>query len=77
MINTTSASPFDAPHAGALVAVELDPRRQLAHCAIAGYLAGYSGATLDAYRLDLRQWMTWLDGNGVEILGAQRAHIEL
>jgi hypothetical protein len=57
--------------------VELDPRRQLAHRAIAGYLAGYSGATLDAYRLDLRQWATWLDGNGVDILSVQRAHIEL
>lgn len=77
MISTTSTSPFDAPTAGELVAVELDPRRQLAHRAIAGYRAGYSGATLDAYRLDLRQWVTWLDGNGVEILSVQRAHIEL
>ena len=64
MINTTFTSPFDAPPTGGLVAVELDPRRQVAHRAIAGYLAGYSGATLDAYRLDLRQWVTWLDGNG-------------
>jgi hypothetical protein len=46
MINTTFTSPFDAPPVGELVAVELDPRRQLAHRAIAGYLAGYSGATL-------------------------------
>ena len=64
MIITTTTSPFDAPPAGRLVAVELDPRRQLARRAIAGYLAGYSSATLDAYRLDLRQWVTWLDGNG-------------
>ena len=77
MISTTFTSPFDAPPAGELLAVELDPRRQLAHRAIAGYLAGYSGATLDAYRLDLRQWVIWLDGNGVGILHAQRAHIEL
>ena len=77
MINTTFTSPFDAPPIGGLVAVELDPRRQLAHRAIAGYLAGYSGATLDAYRLDLRQWVIWLDGNGVDILDVQRAHIEL
>ncbi|MEQ9164244.1 MAG: hypothetical protein RLN74_16130, partial [Ilumatobacter fluminis] len=68
MISTTFTSPFDAPPAGDLVAVDLDPRRQVAHRAIAGYLAGYSGATLDAYRLDLRQWVTWLDGNGVDIL---------
>lgn len=77
MISTTFTSPFDAPPAGDLVAVDLDPRRQLAHRAIAGYLAGYSGATLDAYGLDLRQWATWLDGNGVNILSVQRAHIEL
>ena len=77
MSDTTSASPFAAPPAGGLIVVDLDPRRQLAHRAIAGYLAGYSGATLDAYRLDLRQWVTWLDGNGVGILDAQRAHIEL
>jgi site-specific recombinase XerD len=73
----TSASPFAPPPAGELIAVDLDPRRQLAHRAIAGYLAGYSGATLDAYRLDLRQWATWLNGNGVDILSVQRAHIEL
>lgn len=77
MQNTMFTSPFDAPPAGELVAVELDPRRQLAHRAIAGYLAGYSGATLNAYRLDLRQWVIWLDGNGVDLLSVQRAHIEL
>lgn len=77
MINTSFTSPFGAPSVGGLVAVELDSRRQVAHRAIAGYLAGYSGATLDAYRLDLRQWVTWLDGNGVDILSVQRAHIEL
>ncbi len=32
-------------------------------------------ATLDAYRLDLRQWATWLDGNGVDVLSVQPAHI--
>ena len=77
MSDTTSTSSFPAPPAGDLIVVDLDPRRQLAHRAIAGYLAGYSGATLDAYRLDLRQWVIWLDGNGVGTLDAQRAHIEL
>ncbi|MEQ8440204.1 MAG: tyrosine-type recombinase/integrase [Ilumatobacter fluminis] len=77
MSDTTSASPFAAPPAGELIAVDLDPRQQLAQRVVAGYLAGYSGATLDAYRLDLRQWATWLDGNGVDILSVQRAHIEL
>lgn len=77
MSDTTSTSSFPAPPADGLVVVDLDPSRQLAHRAIAGYLAGYSGATLDAYRLDLRQWANWLDGNGVDILSVQRAHIEL
>ncbi len=77
MSDTTPASPFAAPPVGELIAVDLDPRRQLAHRVIAGYLAGYSGATLVAYRLDLRQWVIWLDGNDVDILSVQRAHIEL
>lgn len=71
------ASPFAAPPAGGLIVIDLDPGHQLAHRAIAGYLAGYSGATLGAYRLDLRQWVAWLDGNGVDILSVQRDHIEL
>lgn len=75
-MNTTT-SPFDAPAAGALVAVDLDPRRQIALRAVAGYLAGYSGGTLNSYRLDLRQWVTWLDSRGVGVLDVQRAHIEL
>jgi integrase/recombinase XerD len=77
MSDTTPASPFAAPPAGGLIVIDLDPRRQLAHRAIAGYLAGYSGATLGAYQLDLRQWVAWLGGNGVDILDVQRAHIEL
>jgi len=77
MSDTTPASTFAAPPAGELIVVDLDPRRQLAHRAIAGYLAGYSGATLVAYRLDLRRWVIWLDGNGVGVLDVQRAHIEL
>jgi site-specific recombinase XerD len=76
-MNTTTASSFASPLAGELIAVDLDPRRQLALRAIAGYLAGYSGGTLGAYRLDLRQWVTWLDTSGIGVLDVQRAHIEL
>jgi hypothetical protein len=28
---------------------------------IVGFLAGYTGTTLEAYRLDLRGWISWLD----------------
>jgi hypothetical protein len=61
MINATFTSPFDAPPAGGLIAVELDPRRQVAHRAIAGYLAGYSGATPDAYRFAQYKALTTYD----------------
>ena len=77
MNTTTSAFPFAAPPAGELIAVDLDPRRQLALRAMAGYLAGYSGGTLDSYRTDLRLWVTWLDTRTVGVLDVQRAHIEL
>ena len=45
--------------------------------ALAGFLAGYSGSTLDAYRLDLRQWITWLATFHTDPFGVERAHIEL
>ncbi len=38
----------------------IDPATIKLNRALAGFLAGYSGATLDAYRLDLRQWIGWL-----------------
>ena len=45
--------------------------------AIAGFLAGYSGTTLEAYRLDLRGWITWLDAAFLDPFAVERAHIEL
>ncbi|MGA9277399.1 site-specific integrase [Ilumatobacter sp.] len=45
--------------------------------AVAGYLAGYSGTTLEAYRLDLRQSIGWLDTAGLDPFMVERAHIEL
>jgi site-specific recombinase XerD len=62
---------------GQLVLVDVDPVRQQVNRAIAGFLAGYSGATLEAYRLDLRQWITWLDPAGLNVFDVERAHIEL
>jgi len=44
--------------------------------ALAGFLSGYSGLTLDAYRLDLRQFVAWCTERDVRIFGARRVDIE-
>ncbi len=62
---------------GQLVLVDVDPIRQQVNRAIAGFLAGYSGATLEACRPDLRQWVGWLDTAGLGVFVVERAHIEL
>lgn len=56
---------------GQLVLVDVDPIRQPVNRAIAGFLAGYSGTTLEAYRLDLRQWVTWLDDAGLDVFAVE------
>ena len=53
------------------------PIRQRVRHAIAGFLAGYAGTTLEAYRLDLRGWISWLDAAFVDPFVVERAHIEL
>lgn len=59
------------------VSVEPTDTDRAVERALAGYLAGYSGTTLDAYRLDLRQWMNWLNTVEVSPFEVKRAHIEL
>ena len=44
--------------------------------ALAGFLAGYSGLTREAYALDLRQFAGWLAGHGFRLFEIRRAHIE-
>jgi site-specific recombinase XerD len=44
--------------------------------ALAGFLAGYSGLTRDAYTLDLRQYVAWCTGHRLAVFGARRADIE-
>ena len=44
--------------------------------ALAGFLAGYSGLTRDAYTLDLRQCVAWCTEHRVTVFGARRADIE-
>ena len=62
---------------GQLVLIEADPIREGVRHAIAGFLAGYSGTTLEAYRLDLRGWISWLDAAFLDPFEIERAHIEL
>src|SRR5205809_1735978 len=44
--------------------------------ALAGFLAGYSGLTREAYELDLRQFASWCQQNQVRLFQARRADIE-
>jgi integrase/recombinase XerD len=44
--------------------------------ALAGFLAGYSGLTREAYALDLRQFAGWVYGHGFRLFEIRRAHIE-
>ena len=44
--------------------------------ALAGFLAGYSGQTREAYTLDLRQFADWCDAQQLRLFEARRADIE-
>ena len=44
--------------------------------ALAGFLAGYSGLTRDAYTLDLRMYTAWCVQRGLHLFTARRADIE-
>jgi site-specific recombinase XerD len=44
--------------------------------ALAGFLAGYSGLTRQAYELDLRQYASWCAQHQLRLFAARRADIE-
>jgi len=44
--------------------------------ALAGFLAGYSGLTREAYALDLRQFASWCHQHHLRLFGARRADFE-
>jgi integrase/recombinase XerD len=44
--------------------------------ALAGFLAGYSGLTREAYELDLRQYVNWCHQHYLRLFQARRADIE-
>jgi integrase/recombinase XerD len=56
---------------------EPEARFDEAQLAAVAFLARYSGRTLDAYRHDLRMLFQWSADNGLEVLQATRAHVEL
>jgi hypothetical protein len=43
---------------------------------LAGFLAGYSGLTRQAYELDLRQYAAWCQQHQLRLFAARRADIE-
>jgi hypothetical protein len=45
--------------------------------ALAGFLAGYSGQTREAYALDLRQFTAWCRQRQLRLFAARRADVEL
>lgn len=45
--------------------------------AAAGFLASYSGTTREGYTIDLKAWWTFCETNGLAVLEAKRAHLEL
>jgi len=48
-----------------------------AEAAAAGFLARYSGRTLEAYRHDLRTFFEWASERDLAVLSATRSHLEL
>ncbi len=58
------------------VIVESDPFSDAERYALAGFLAGYSGLTFEAYALDLRQYAAYCTAARVNLFDARRAHIE-
>lgn len=44
---------------------------------VAGFLAGYSGRTREAYMLDLRLFCRWCDEHRLGLFAVTRTHIEL
>ena len=63
------------PSTDIVVSVEplFSPAEQLA---LAGFLAGYSGLTRDAYTLDLRMFTAWCQQHELRLFQARRADIE-
>jgi integrase/recombinase XerD len=71
-----SEVPMETPSFTAAIATVEELFTQSEELALAGFLAGYSGLTRDAYALDLRQYATWCTERAIRLFGARRADIE-
>ncbi|MGH3305640.1 MAG: site-specific integrase [Streptosporangiaceae bacterium] len=69
---TTTAANFTSTALATTVPVFTGPER----LALAGFLAGYTGLTREAYTLDLRQFAGWCRPHDIPLFGARRADIE-
>jgi integrase/recombinase XerD len=67
---TTTSSP------STVIAVAEPAFTNAERLALAGFLAGYTGLTRDAYALDLRQYASWCQQHQVRLFDARRADIE-
>jgi integrase/recombinase XerD len=59
-----------------LVRTHDDPFTDPERLALAGFLAGYSGLTREAYALDLRVYAAWVAELDLRLFDVRRAHIE-
>ena len=59
-----------------LVRINEDPFTDPERLALAGFLAGYSGLTREAYALDLRVYSSWVADYDLRLFEVRRAHIE-
>jgi integrase/recombinase XerD len=77
-VMTNSSSPDQsAGHSSSGEIVRSEPLFTVGErTALAGFLAGYSGLTRDAYALDLRQYVSWCQQHGLRPFQARRADIE-
>jgi integrase/recombinase XerD len=69
-MTTTTSSP------STVIAVAEPVFTNAERLALAGFLAGYTGLTRDAYALDLRQYASWCQQRHVRLFDARRADIE-
>ena len=56
-----------------ILSASSDPLR----LACAGFLARYTGKTLDSYRIHLELWLRWCAQVGVDPLAVRRPHVEI
>jgi integrase/recombinase XerD len=74
--STLGGSIVDVPLSTSTVLATRDLFSANEQLALAGFLAGYSGLTREAYTLDLRQYVAWCTEHRVAVFGARRADIE-